>query len=85
MTGWNWDDLPKPQDNSNASGRIVFEVKIDEDGEIIGIRTLEKSVPDPVVNIYLAEVRKLTFSRTSANSRVAPTSTGRITFIIKAK
>lgn len=85
MTGWNWDRLPQPQDNSNASGRIVFEVKIDQDGEIIGIRTLEKSVPDPIVNIYLAEVRKLTFSRTSDNSRAAATSTGKITFIIKSK
>ena len=85
MTGWNWDFLPRPEDTSNETGHIVFEIKIDEDGEILSIRTIEKSVSDPLVKIYRSEVTKLTFSPTSANSRPAPTSTGRITFIIKAK
>ena len=85
MTGWNWDFLPRPRDTSNETGHIVFEIKIDEDGEILSIRTIEKSVSDPLVKIYRAEVAKLTFSPTSANSRPAPTSTGRITFIIKSR
>jgi len=84
LTGWNWDFLPEPHDVSNETGRIVFEIKIDDEGEILSIRTLEKSVSDPLVRAYQAEVAKLTFSPTSANSRPAPTSTGRITFIIKA-
>jgi outer membrane biosynthesis protein TonB len=84
MTGWNWDFLPKPQDTSNETGHIIFEIKIDKDGEIISIRTIEKSVSDPLVKIYRSEVAKLTFSPTSANSRPAPTSTGKITFIIKS-
>jgi outer membrane biosynthesis protein TonB len=85
MSGWNWDYLPKPRDNSNESGRIVFEIKIDEDGEIISVRTIEKTVSDAVVKVYRAEVAKLTFSPTSGNSRPAPTSTGRITFTIRSK
>ncbi|GJM30862.1 MAG: hypothetical protein DHS20C17_34970 [Cyclobacteriaceae bacterium] len=85
MTGWNWDFLPQPKDLSNETGHIVFEIKIDDQGDIISIRTVEKSVSDPLVKIYRSEVAKLTFSQTSANSRPAPTSTGRITFIIKAK
>jgi len=85
MAGWNWDFLPQPKDKSNATGHIVFEVKIDDEGEILSVRTVEKSVSDALVKVYLAEVRKLTFSKTSDNSRPAPTSTGRITFIIKAK
>ena len=85
MTGWNWDYLPKPRDTSNESGRIVFEIKIDEDGEIISVRTIEKTVSDALVKIYRTEVAKLTFSPTSSNHRPAPTSTGRITFIIKTR
>lgn len=85
MSGWNWDYLPKPRDNSNESGRIVFEIKIDEDGEIISVRTIEKTVSDALVKIYRTEVSKLTFSPTSGNLRPAPTSTGRITFIIKTR
>jgi outer membrane biosynthesis protein TonB len=85
MTGWNWDFLPRPEDTSNETGHIVFEIKIDEDGEILSIRTIEKSVSEPLVKIYRSEVTKLTFSPTSTNSRPAPTSTGRITFIIKSQ
>ncbi len=85
MTGWNWDYLPQPNDVSNETGHIVFEIKIDDEGEILSVRTIEKSVSDPLVKIYRAEVAKLTFSPTSANSRPAPTSTGRITFIIKSR
>ena len=85
MAGWNWDFLPQPNDVSNETGHIVFEIKIDDEGEILSVRTIEKSVSDPLVKIYRAEVAKLTFSQTSANSRPAPTSTGRITFIIKAR
>lgn len=85
MSGWNWDYLPKPKDTSNESGRIVFEIKINEDGEIISVRTIEKSVSEALVNIYRSEVAKLTFSPTSSNARSAATSTGRITFIIKSQ
>ena len=85
MSGWNWDHLPKPADVSNEEGRIVFEIKIDDEGEIISIRTIEKSVSDPLVRIYRSEVEKLTFSPTSDNARPAQTSTGRITFIIKSR
>jgi hypothetical protein len=85
MTGWDWDYLPQPNDVSNETGHIVFEIKIDDEGEILSVRTVEKSVSDPLVKIYRAEVAKLTFSPTSANSRPAPTSTGRITFVIKAR
>lgn len=85
MTGWNWDFLPEPRDLSNETGHIVFEIKIDEEGEILSVRTIEKSVSDPLVKMYRSEVAKLTFSPTSVDSKPAPTSTGRITFIIRAK
>ncbi len=85
MTGWVWDFKPKPNDTSNENGRIVFEIKIDDQGEILSVRTLERSVSPAVEKIYRAEVEKLTFSRTSDNSIVAPISTGKITFVIKSK
>lgn len=85
LSGWNWDYLPKPKDKSNESGRIVFEITIDDAGYIIGIKTLEKTVTPAVEKVYRDEVLQLTFSPTTGNSRPAPTSTGRITFIIKTK
>ncbi|MEQ8711422.1 MAG: cell envelope integrity protein TolA [Cyclobacteriaceae bacterium] len=85
LSGWNWDYLPKPDDKSSESGRIVFEITIDDAGYIIGIKTLEKTVTPAVEKVYRDEVLQLTFSPTTDNSRPAPTSTGRITFIIKTK
>jgi len=83
MTGWIWDYIPKPNDQSEENGRIVFTITIDDAGEILSIRTLEKTVTPAVERIYRAEVEKLTFSTTSDNAIPAPTSSGTITFIIK--
>jgi len=83
LTGWKWDFSPKPKDTSDEEGRIVFEIKIDDQGEIISIKTLEKTVSPTVEKIYKTEVEKLTFSKTD-NLPPAPVSTGKITFIIRS-
>lgn len=85
MSGWMWDFEPKPEDTSDETGRIVFEIKIDDQGEIISVRTLEKTVNAAVEKIYKREVERLTFSKTADNMIPAPTSTGTITFIIKSR
>jgi len=84
LAGWIWDFKPEPNDTSNEAGRIVFEITIDDQGEIISIRTVEKTVSPSVEKIYRDEIEKLTFSKTD-NRPPAPTSKGRITFIIKAR
>ncbi len=85
MTGWMWDFIPKPNDPTTESGRIVFEVKVDDQGEIIGVKTVEKTVSSTVEKIYRQAVEQLTFSRTSDNTVPASVSTGRITFILKSR
>nr|WKN36619.1 hypothetical protein K4G66_30105 [Tunicatimonas sp. TK19036] len=85
MAGWNWDYIPRPQDNSSENGRIVFQIAIDDQGEIISIRTLEKTVSPAVERVYREAVEELTFSRTGDNNRAAATSTGKISFIIRSK
>ena len=85
LVGWTWDAVPHPQDNTNEVGRMVFEVIIDDSGEIIAIKTLEKTVSPLVEQLYKDEVAKLTFSKTNMNMNYAPTSTGKITFILQYK
>ena len=85
MAGWNWDNIPRPNDPSNENGRIVFQITIDDQGEIIGVKTLEKTVSPAIERIYREEVANLTFSRTATDIRPAATSIGKITFIIRAK
>ena len=85
LEGWNWDWIPKPQDTSNENGRLVFEIKVNADGEIISVRTIERSVSPAIEKIYRSEVEKLTFSRKTSGGTPPPISTGTITFVIKSK
>jgi outer membrane biosynthesis protein TonB len=85
LAGWMWNFAPNPDDTSNENGIIVFEIKVDERGDVVGVRTLEKTVSSTVELIYRKEVERLTFSPTPGSSRPAPVTTGRITFIIRSK
>lgn len=82
LSGWNWDNIPKPNVPNNETGRVVFEIKVDDSGDIISIKTIERSVSLEAENICRKEIEKLTFSKTGAN--VPPISTGKITFIIRS-
>jgi len=84
MTGWMWDAKPDPKENTSESGKIVFEVIIDDRGEITSARPISYTVSASLVRIYQAEVMKLTFSKTSSGP-APPSSKGKITFIIKEK
>lgn len=85
MTGWNWDYIPRPDDQSSESGKIVFQITIDGDGYVTRVVTVEKTVSPAVEKVYREEVERLTFSPTSENTKIAPLSTGKITFIIRAR
>ncbi len=83
LAGWVWEKKPVVDDQSNEEGKIVFQITVDEEGEIVGIRTLEKTVSNKVERIYRSEVEKLTFLKKRGYNAVAGTSTGTITFRIK--
>ncbi len=84
MAGWAWDKAPRPNDTSDQNGKIVFEIKVDSNGEVISVRLLETTVSPEVVKVYQNEVSKLSFSRTSGGA--APSqSSGKITFLIRSK
>ena len=85
LVGWVWDTIPAPQDNTEESGKIVFEIKIDEFGEVIAVKTLEKNVTPLVEKIYKDALTELTFSKTADNTVYAPVSVGKVTFILRTK
>jgi hypothetical protein len=82
LSGWMWDDKPNPNVPNNESGRLVFEIKVDSNGDIVSIRTLERSVSVEAEQACRRSVEKLTFSKTGSN--VPALSTGKITFVIRA-
>ena len=54
-------------------------------GEIVAIKTLEKTVSPLVEQFYKDEIAKLTFSKTNKNAPYQPTYTGKVTFILQYK
>lgn len=85
LIGWVWDTVPEPHDNTDETGKIVFEIKIDELGEVVAVKTLEKTVSPLVEKSYKDAVAGLTFSKTANNTAYNPISVGKVTFILRTK
>lgn len=85
LAGWKWDKVPNPDDASEECGKIVFEIKVDENGEIISIQTIEKTVTPMVEKVYVDALRGLTFSKTSQLQSFSSISTGKVSFILVEK
>jgi stress response protein SCP2 len=85
MAGWVWDEKPIVQDKSSETGKIVFEIKIDEDGEVISVKNVYSTVSRSVANLYEKAVYDLSFSTTIDNAKRAAVTTGKIVFVLKSK
>lgn len=84
LAGWTWDYIPKPNVPHNESGRIVFEIRVNADGELEGYRVVERSVGPEAERACREAIEKLTFTR--KDGAVVPSvSVGRITFVIRAQ
>lgn len=84
MSGWKWDKKPRPDDPTDATGKIIFQIEVDKFGAVVSIKTLEKTVSPIVEKIYRDEVLKTSFTKTSAGAAAADRSTGKITFVIRS-
>ena len=85
ISGWRWDEAPNKRDQSTENGRIVFRFKIDDQGYVIEAATVETTVSPKVTQFYREQLLRTTFSPTSDNAIPAPSTTGTVTFIIKAR
>lgn len=84
LKGWRWKQQPQVNDNSDATGDIVFKIVVDKNGRVKNVITQSSTVTDySVVNLYKNAVRVLTFIPESSN--VPDESTGTITFKIRSK
>ena len=85
MSGWGWDEQPKlPQLPDNEDGRIEFEIECDADGEIIGIKTLQRGLSPKAEQLLKDEILRHTLVKNSAGA--APErSKGKIVFILKTR
>jgi periplasmic protein TonB len=84
VTGWTWDKKPNVKDNSNESGKIIFQIKVDDMGQIISVTTKESTVSPAIAALYKKALEGLYLQQTSSNDP-APISVGTVVFVIEAK
>lgn len=85
LAGWNWDEIPRPNiPNNELNGKIIFEIKVDENGEIISYRVLEKTLSIEAEKACKEAIEKLTFSKKSG-ATVPDVSTGKISFVVRTQ
>jgi protein TonB len=84
LYGWEWDNIPKPNIPDNETGRVVFEIEVDDNGELIRYRKESGTVSAAAERECVAAIQKLTFTKKSG-AKVPPVSKGKITFVIRAQ
>ncbi len=86
MKGWTWDNVPVPTDTTKEVGILVFEISVNQYGEIIRINTLERTVSLKVQAIYREALEAITFSKINNNEfshNNSKVSKGKVTFFIQ--
>lgn len=84
LAGWTWDDIPQPNTPPNESGRIVFEIRVNTDGELESYRVIERSVGPEAERACRETIEKLTFTRKDG-ALIPAISVGKITFILRSQ
>ena len=83
VSGWAMASKPSVNDDSDETGKIVFQIRVDGSGEITSVRQLQSTVSPSVSELYRRAVGRLRLR--PKGGATPPTATGTITFIIKAK
>lgn len=85
MSGWTWAEQPTiPQLPDNENGRIVFEIECDENGDITGITTVERTLSPRAEQLLKDMIRKNSLMRTSGG-RAPERSKGSIVFVLRTR
>ncbi len=84
VVGWRWITKPQPNDALNEQGKIVFDITIDQYGNVIKVARVEMSstIGIATYTAYKDAVLNTKFERTLSTPATEPT-VGRLTFIIK--
>jgi hypothetical protein len=84
LYGWEWDNIPKPNITDNQTGRIVFEIEVDDNGELVTYKKESGTVSAAAERACIEAIQKLTFTKKSG-AKVPAISRGKITFVIRAQ
>lgn len=87
MNGWAWVEIPKapkPNEDDQFSGQVVFVFDVDETGEIVNIKKESGNLSFELEKKCKAAIEKTSLYKTS-NGAAPPKTTGRVTFKLKVQ
>jgi protein TonB len=85
MSGWTWDESPKaPKIPDNESGFVIFEITVDEQGEIVDIKPIEQTLSPEAIRLCRLEIERRSLVRTSTGA-IPTRSKGRVVFNLRLK
>jgi periplasmic protein TonB len=87
MAGWEWVEIPatpKPSEEDQFSGKVVFVFDVDETGEIVNIKKESGNLSFELEKKCKAALEKTSLYKTSSGV-APPKTTGRVTFTLKVQ
>ncbi len=84
ISGWRKKSINLPKDKSSETGRIVFEVSVNDLGTLTKIRATSSTVSPSVVKFYEDYLKRNLSSFLIPQGTPPPNSSGQITIVIKA-
>ncbi len=79
FSGWKKGKLSLPNDSSDETGKIVFKIKVDDQGNVISILAVEKTVSPSVVEFYKKQIERKMSSILDSDGSPPAESVGTIT------
>ncbi len=86
MSGWKPLFRIEKKDATSENGKIVFLIKVDQQGELVSILPVEKTVSPAVVEFYKKQIEEnWAVERARENTNPPPISSGKYTVFVKSK
>ncbi len=85
LAGWEWDHIPRANVPDNEQpGKIVFEIEVDKEGNLIGMKKLSGTVTPAAERAFREAIQRITFTK-KAGHTVPDRTKGTISFVIRAE
>jgi protein TonB len=84
LKGWDWDKKPQVTLSTTETGRIVFEVTVNANGDLVKIQKISGSLSAEAETACLNAIRRTTFSRVGTGTPPEETK-GKVIFVVRAK
>lgn len=82
-TGWDVATSPNVNNPDQETGQIVYEVEIDNLGNLVAFTVIKKEISDTLSQKCEAELRKMIFVKKVNSTSGLPISKGTITFVFR--